>query len=239
MSFRHRPSTVYASVLALLTSISAVSIAHAEDTPEHRIIGLQAEVSRDVQNDLMQATLFAELNNSNPTILAKQINDIINTAMTTAKRYNNVQVSTGSQNTYPVYNDKNKLTSWRSRAEVQVNSTDFKAASELVALLQTNMQVASVTFSVSPEQQRKVENDLMAEVSAVFRQRANLLQQSWSANGYELVRMDINSSNDQPRPYPMYARAASMKMEDAVAPQQVEAGNSKIRVMANGSIQLK
>lgn len=239
MSFFRRPSILTATVLGLLAASSALSIAHAEDTPEHRIIGLQAEVSRDVQNDLMQATLFTELNNSNPTVLAKQINDIINTAMTTAKRYSNVQVSTGSQNTYPVYNEKNKLTSWRSRAEVQITSTDFKAASELVALLQANMQVASVNFSVSPEQQRKVENDLMSEVSAVFRQRASLLQQSWSANGYELVRMDINSSNDQPRPYPIFASAASMKMEDAVAPQQVEAGNSKVRVMANGSIQLK
>jgi predicted secreted protein len=36
----------------------------------------------------------------------------------------------------------------------------------------------------------------------------------------------------------MFARAAG-KMEDAVAPQQVEGGNSQIRVMANGSIQLK
>jgi predicted secreted protein len=239
MSFLRRSSTIKASLLALLAASSVLSLAHAEDAPEHRIIGLQAEVSRDVQNDLMQATLFAELSNNNPTVLAKDINEIINTAMSTAKRYSNVQVSTGSQNTYPVYNDKNKLTSWRSRAEVQITSTDFKAASELVALLQANMQVASVSFSVSPEQQRKVENDLMSEVSAVFRQRASLLQQSWSANGYELVRMDINSSNDQPRPYPMYARAASMKMEDAVAPQQVEAGNSKVRVMANGSIQLK
>ncbi|MEY2863878.1 MAG: hypothetical protein RLY58_1585 [Pseudomonadota bacterium] len=227
------------TLLAVMLSAGLGSLAHAEDQPEHRMIGLQAEVSRDVQNDLMQATLFTEINSANPTTLARDVNLIINDAMTTAKRYSTVRISTGAQNTYPVYNDKNKLTGWRARAEVQLKSTDFKAASELVALLQAKMQVEGVSFSVSPEQQRKVENELMGEISAVFRERADLLQKSWGSSGYELVRMDINTSSDQPRPYPMYARAASMKMEDAVAPQQVEGGDSKLRVQANGSIQLK
>lgn len=227
------------SFMAVLAAACMTNAAHADSAPEHQVIGLQAEVSRDVQNDLMQATLFTEINSSNPTTLARDVNVIINDAVNTAKRYSTVRVSTGAQNTYPVYNDKNKLTGWRARAEVQLKSTDFKATSELIALLQSKMQVENVNFSVSPEQQRKVENELMSEISGVFRERASIVQKSWGANAYELVRMDINTSTDQPRPYPMFARAASMKMEDAVAPQQVEGGDSKLRVQANGSIQLK
>lgn len=227
-----------ASSLGLAVTLSAPAFAH-DPAPERRIINLQADVSRDVKNDQMLATLFTEQTHANPTALARDVNAIMNNATDAAKRFPSVQISTGSQNTYPIYNDKNKLTGWRSRAEVQIKSTDFKAASELVAQLQANMQLEHVRFAVSAEQRQKVENELLTEVSAAFQQRATLLQKAWNAPAFELVRLDINTSNEQPQPYPMMFARAAGKMEDAVAPQQVEGGNSQIRVMANGSIQLK
>lgn len=229
----------YAGLLATLSGLTMMN-AHADAPREHKIVNLQADVSREVKNDQMLASLFTEKTNSNPTLLAREVNLIINDAMDKAKRFPMVQITTGSQNTYPMYNEKNKLTGWRARAEVQIKSTDFKAASELAAQLQSSMQLENVSFAVSPEQRLKVENELLAEVSTAFQQRAKIIQTAWNASDYELVQLDINSNNEQPQPYPMmYARAA-MKMEnDAVPAQAVEGGNSRIRVNANGSIQLK
>jgi predicted secreted protein len=230
----------FLSVSALCIGLFSASVFAQESTPERRIINLQADISRDVKNDQMLATLFTEQTNLNPTALAKDIANVMNDATEIAKRFPTVKISTGSQNTYPLYNEKNKLTGWRSRAEVQIKSTDFKAASELVAQLQAKMQLEQVRFDVSTEQRQNIENQLLTEVSAAFQQRASLLQKAWNASQFELVRLDINTSSDQPQPYPMmYARDASAKMEGAVAPQQVEGGNSQIRVSANGSIQLK
>lgn len=231
---------LFTATLICATTVMATSAFAQESTPERKIINLQADVSRDVKNDQMLATLFTEQTNANPTALARDVNVLMNEATDAAKRFPTVQISTGSQNTYPIYNDKNKLTGWRSRAEVQIKSTDFKAASELVAQLQAKMQLENVRFAVSPEQRQKVENELLTEVSMAFQQRATLLQKAWSAPAFELVRLDINTSSEQPQPYPMmFARDTVGKMESAVAPQQVEGGNSQIRVMANGSIQLK
>lgn len=233
-------SRLFVTTTVCATAIFATAAFAHDAVPERKIINLQAEVSRDVKNDQMLATLFTEQTNANPTTLARDVNLIMNQATEAAKRFPTVQISTGSQNTYPIYNDKNKLTGWRSRAEVQIKSTDFKAASELVAQLQAQMQLENVRFAVSPEQRKTVENELLTEVSMAFQQRATLLQKAWNAPAFELVRLDINTSSEQPQPYPvMFARAAVGKMEDAVAPQQMEGGNSQIRVMANGSIQLK
>jgi predicted secreted protein len=209
------------------------------DNPEHRIITLQADTNREVQNDQMQATLYTELNNASPSVLAKQTAEIMNRAMDIAKAYPKVHVNNGAQNTYPIYGDKNKLTGWRSRAEIQLKTSDFKAGSELIAQLQTNMQLEGINFSVSNEQRTKVENELMTEITGIFRARATQLQQAWGASKYELVNMNINSSSDEPRPYPMMMRAAKFEADSAPAPQTIQSGNSRVQVTASGSIQLQ
>jgi predicted secreted protein len=235
-------SGVFAPLVTVLTATAALlasMASHAEPAREHQLVNLQAEVVREVKNDQMQATLYTERNHSDPTVLAQTINQAINDAMTTARRYPSVQVSTGSQNTYPLYDDKQKATGWRARAEIQLKSTDFKAASELIALLQSKLQVESVRFNVSPEQRTRVENELLGEVTRAFRQRADLLKTAWNASGYELVNVDLNTSSDSPPVYPMYRMAMAKDAAGAPETQQVEGGDSKVRVSASGTIQLK
>ncbi|WP_228254885.1 SIMPL domain-containing protein [Aquirhabdus parva] len=227
-----------ASILGLSAMVASTPT-FAEPVREHRIVNLQAETSRDVQNDEMQATLYTELNNTNPTTLARDTAQIVNKAMDLAKAYPSVKVSSGTQSTYPIYSDKNKLTGWRGRAEIQLKTSDFKAGSELIAQLQSNMQLEAVNFSVSAQQRLKVENELLTDITKIFRERASLLQNAWGASKYELVEMNITSSNDEPRPYPMMMRMAKAEASDAVPAQAVQSGNSKVRVQANGSIQLQ
>ena len=230
----------FAKTFAMLaTGLSCVLMAQntLADAPEHRIINLQAEATREVANDEMQATLYTELNEKDAATLANKINSIVNQAMSTAKSYPKVEINTGSQNTYPVYNDKQQLVNWRGRAEVILNSQDFKQTSELIAKLQENMQLGNINFEVSAEQRNKVESELYIEASKAFQQRAKLLLAPWGASNYELVNLQLNANAN--RPMPIYAaRGASFKAE-SIESQNVEAGNSEITVIANGSIQLK
>ncbi len=231
------------SKLLLLSALSLsvlYTLPAQADTPrEHRIVDLQAESSRDVQNDEMQATLYTELNNSNPALLARDTAQVLNNAVATAKDYPDVKLSTGNQNTYPVYDKNNKLSGWRSRAEVQLKTTNFKAGSELIAKLQSSLQLDSVNFSVSDQQRYKVEKELLTDVTKQFRERATVLQDAWGASKYELVQVNVNTaSNGGYRPMPMMMRAA--KADAASIPaQDVQGGNSQIRVTANGTIQLQ
>lgn len=220
-----------------LTSLMAISQAHAENN-EHRVINLQAEAAREVANDEMQAVLYTELNEKDAAVLANKINRIINQSIATAKQYPQVQVKTGNQNTYPVYNDKRQLVNWQGRAEIVLSSQDFKQASELIAKLQNNLQLQNMRFSVSDAQRQQVESQLYVEASKAFQQRAQLLLTPWNASKYELVNLQLSTSGNY-RPVPMYAAMDTSLKSARIESQNLEAGNSEIRVIANGSVQLQ
>ncbi|KQW92832.1 MULTISPECIES: SIMPL domain-containing protein [Acinetobacter] len=229
------------TTLLLGTTLSTMAMAAENDPLNYNIVNVQADATRQVSNDEMHAVLFIEKNNKQPAELSSQITQLMNQAISISKKYPQVKVETGSQTTYPVYdNDNQKLKEWRGRAEIQIESKDFKAASQLINELQTSFQTQSINFTVSDEQRKKVENELMVEASKNFQQRAQILTQAWNKSSYNLVNININTSNSYPQP--VYAARASMaKFEaaDAVGGQNMAAGESKITVNANGSIQFK
>ena len=215
-------------------------MAAENDVLNYNIVNVQADATRQVSNDEMYAVLFIEKTNKQPADLSAQITQLMNQAIAAAKKYPQVKVETGSQTTYPVYDKGNqKLKEWRGRAEVKIESKDFKAASQLINELQQNFQTQSINFTVSDEQRKKVENELMVEASKNFQQRAQILTQAWNKSAYHLVSLNINTNNSYPQP--MYAARTSMaKFEAADAGgQNVSAGESKITVNANGTVQFK
>ncbi len=228
-------------LITLLTTASlGQSVWAAEVEPlQYNIVNLQAEASNKVNNDEMNVVLFVEKSNKNPAELSQQITRVMNKAIATAKQYPTVKVETGAQSSYPIYdNDNQKLKEWRSRAEVRIESTDFKAASQLVGALQQDLQTQSVSFSVSDAQRKQVENTLMIEASKNFQSRAQSIAQAWNKSQYMLVNLNFNSNNDMPQPMVRASMSKLSMAEDAVT-QNVSAGESKITVNASGSIQLK
>ena len=169
------------TTLLLGTTLSTMAMAAENDPLNYNIVNVQADATRQVSNDEMHAVLFIEKNNKQPAELSSQITQLMNQAISISKKYPQVKVETGSQTTYPVYdNDNQKLKEWRGRAEIQIESKDFKAASQLINELQNSFQTQSINFTVSDEQRKKVENELMVEASKKFQQRAQILTQAWN-----------------------------------------------------------
>lgn len=228
------------SALLLGLALSTTAFAQSNETINYNLINIQAEASRQVSNDEMNAVLYIEKSNKQPTELANQINQLMSQAVQTAKKYPSIKIETGSQSTYPIYdNDSQKLKEWRGRAEIRIESTDFKSASQLISELQQNFQTQSINFTVSDAQRKKVENELVVEASKNFQQRAQTLSQAWNKSGYNLVNINLNTSNYGGQPVPRMAmmKASSNSLE--IADQQMAGGESKISVNASGTIQLK
>lgn len=229
------------TTIFLGTTISTMSIA-AENVPlNYNLVNVQANATRQVSNDEMHAVLYIERNNKQPAELSSEISKLMNQAVATSKKYSQVKVETGSQTTYPIYDNKTqKLNEWRGRAEVKIESKDFKAASQLINELQAQFQTQSINFAVSDEQRKKVENELIVEASKNFQDRAQILTQAWNKSAYNLVNLDINTSSSYPQPiYSARVSMAKMEMADSATGQDMAAGESKITVNANGSIQFK
>ena len=232
--------TLALATLMIGAALSPSLFAHETENLNYNIVNIQADAARQVANDEMRAVLYIEKSHKQPAELSNQINQLMNQAQAISRKYSQVKVETGAQSTYPVYdNDSSKFKEWRGRAEIRLESKDFKAASQLISELQQNFQTQSINFTVSDEQRKKVENELMVEASKNFQQRALVITQAWNKSSYNLVNLNLNTNNYFPQPIMMRASMAKFATAEAAPAQDVAAGESKITVSANGTIQFK
>jgi predicted secreted protein len=222
------------AVIAALAAFPADVPAAEQTQPRYNVVEFQAEGQREVRNDLLNATLYVELNDTNPAALADAINTRVNDALRVAKEYKDVRVRSGDNRTFPVYSKTNVLQGWRGRAEIRIESRDFGAASALIGKLQASMQLGGISFSVAPETRRAVEDQLTVEALGAFKARAEVLKGALSGRGYKLVRVSVTGGYQPPQPRLAMARAQA---SEVTAPD-LEGGVSQIRIVANGAIEI-
>jgi predicted secreted protein len=222
--------------LYLAASLRWPHCAGGRSAPRYNTIELQAEAQREVANDTLNASLYVELNDANPAALANAINRPP-TRPCAWRRTISVRVRSGNNQTYPVYAKGNVLQGWRGRAEIRIEGRDFEAASGLIGKLQAGMQLASLSFSVSPEARRQAENELIAEAIGAFKARAEIVRGALAGRGYKIERLNVNSGSSMPPPrFPM-ARAMAAGAPEVAAPN-LEGGVSVVTVTVGGAIEV-
>ena len=151
------------------------------------------------------------------------------------RHYDEVEAQTGGYRTYPVY--KNQLIDhWRATQELRVESGDVDRITELVRVLQTRLQLQSVTFSISPEQRETVENELIGEAIGAFKDRAELVRENLGAASYRIVHVGIGTAGTVPAPVQIRAMSA---MKEAAAAPALEPGTSTVTVSVEGQLELR
>ncbi|SPY49300.1 periplasmic/secreted protein [Pseudomonas aeruginosa] len=162
-------SRLAAAVTLCAASLSAV----AEEAPRYNQVSLHAEVSQQVAHDLMQVTLYSENQGSDPAKLAAETTSVLNAAVADARKVKGVTISLGSRNSYPVYDDKGqKITGWRERAELRLESSDFAALGQLSADLLGKLKMGGMDFSIADATRKKNEDQLMKGAVDAFKERA-------------------------------------------------------------------
>ena len=224
--------------LTLAVTLLAAFVVHAraEDSsdPMHRV-SFQVERSQEVTNDWMQAVVGITDEDVDSSRLADRINATMTKALATAKAADGVKVKSGGYSTHPIH-EKGKLRRWRASQDLILESGDVEAVSKLVGTLQSELQLRSIGFSVSPERRREVEDELVAKVLAAFRARAEIVRKSLAARSYEIVQISINTQGGVER---RHAPMMAMEMDSMsqVRAPAVEGGSSRIVVHANGTIE--
>lgn len=233
--FNVRPAaTLFALAATALASLPALA-----DEPRYNQISLRAEVNQEVQRDLMLVTLYTEAQNSDPARLAAQITETLNKALGQARQAKDVKIRQGNRNSYPIYEEKGqKITGWRERAELRLESADFAVLSKLTGELLGDLKMGGMDFSISPPARKASEDALLKEAVSAFKARAQLVTEALGGSGYKLVNLNLNTSG-YPQPY-MRAPAMMMKSsrEDAAPTPDIEAGTSQVNVAADGVIEV-
>ena len=225
---------------ALLLAFAVASHASAQPVPEpvrYNTVDLQADAQREVVNDTLNAVLFVELNETDAAKLADSLNRITAEAAGIAKEFKSIRVRSGTNQTYPVYDRAQRLTGWRGRAELRLESRDFQAAAGLIGRLQSRMQLGQIGFAVSPEVRKAAEDEIIGEAIKAFRARADIVRVSLGGQGYKIRRLSVNAGSGF-MPRALMARAGVAAAE-SVAPPPLEGGVSQITVSVSGTIEVQ
>lgn len=231
--------TRLATALAL-TAASLASSALLADEARYNQISLRAEVNQEVAHDLMHVTLYTESQHADPAKLAAEITNTLNRTLEQARKVKGVTVKLGSRNSYPVYDDKGqKITAWRERAEVRLESSDFARLSTLTGELLQSMKMAGMDFSIANDTRKAREDAMLKDAVNAFKARAQLATEALGGKGYKLISLGLNTGGFQPQ-MPMRAYAAkAMESMDAAPTPQIEAGTSQVTVSADGVIEVQ
>ena len=226
---------------ALLTlSLGAIASAPAlADDIHYNQISLRAEASQEVPRDLMIVTLYTEAQNTDAAKLAAEITTSMNKAIGQAKSVKEVTLRQGNRN--PIYDNKTqKITGWRERAELRLESTDFAALSKLTGDLMQTLKMGSMQFTVANATRKTSEDALLKDAVNAFKARAQLATDALGGKGYKIVNLNLNT-NGYPQPYmrsAMMMKAGAPAMDSAPTPE-VEAGTSEVSMSADGVIEVQ
>ena len=224
------------SILALAAATCAV--AQTSPQPFFNVITLEASATADVPTDTLTVTLFTEEQGPDPGVLATRMNTRLEEALARAKKEPKVEAHSGNYQTSPVYDRSNQITGWRTRAEIVLESRDFKAVSALAGALQPAMKLGSMQFSLSRQAREAADASLLKEALAKFQERAGAIAKGLGFPGYQLGQITVR--NEGPiRPQPVMYRMQATSAEVAGAPPvPAEGGKNAVTVYVSGSVVL-
>lgn len=228
---------------ALAASLCAVAqAAPRADGPRHPAYreawpqaSLQAEAAAEIPHDTVRITLASEVSESTQAAVAAALAQVMDGVMAQAKGHQGIKVSTGNYNIWPMNDKDGKISNWRGRGEIVLQSSDFAAASELASKFSDRMPISNLAFSVSPEARAKQEEALLESAAKAFRDRAQALASAFGFAGYTIKKIDLGGAGTRFEAAP---RAMMMaKSADAAVP--LEGGTERVTVTVRGEIFLR
>lgn len=226
-------------ILLAVAMIAAACGARAQDKAEalFNLVNLTAQAEREVANDTMTAVLAVDNEGTDPAALADGVNRAMREALKVAEGFRNVKSRSLNYQTWPVYDNKQRITRWRVRQELRLESRDFTQATELIGKLQSTLVVSGLNVGLSPEARKQAENSLIVEALAAFHERAGIVRDAQKAKSYRVKDLQVASGGGiQPR---MYAAQRGGVAAASVAAPAVEPGASTIQVNISGTVQLQ
>lgn len=230
------------SLLILAAGLTGAAMAHAQMLPEPRqVVQLSASAQREAVQDWLTVVLAARHQANDAATVQNQLKVSLENALAQARasaQAGAVEVSSGGFTVQPRYGRDGQIAGWQGSAELLLQGRDVAKVSALAGRI-PGMTIAQMSFSLSREASRKLEDDVRLEAINQFKTNAASVAKGFGFSGYELREVSV-SSGDMPVMQPRLRVAAMADMAAAsAAPVPVEPGKSTVQVTVSGSVQLK
>lgn len=210
----------------------------SNESPHNRI-NFSVETSREVTEDVLQVTLFTQIEQNQLAVANKELNNKINQALALLKQYEGkISIENNTRSTYVRHNNQGKQSGWVVRGQFVLVSKDSEILSQAISQLDHLMAIDEMKSYVSPDKIKQVEEQLMLEALDKFHHQAKLIQTHLHAKQYQLVELHIASPSD-PQPYRhTLLRTAGKNASYDVSDIQLIQGKTELKARVEGKIEL-
>lgn len=187
----------------------------------HVILSINATERREVEQDLLVATLSYNATNVNSRDLQNEINTSMQKALDLVKKEKTVKVNTGAYQVYEYNEPRTKEKKWRGSQSLTLKSKDSDTVLKLTGKLQEmGLNMNGLSYTLSPETAVEVQDSLMEDALKQLQTRANRAAKALGKSTAEL--RDVNAQNNgipyQPVAYARGAMAMDMEQSAMAAP---------------------
>lgn len=198
------------------------------------------KVTRSVEQDLMQATVYSQKSGKSLPELKKSVSQNLNQVLELAKKHPAIEVQAEGISNNANYNNKRNINGWQAYGSVSLKSKDFEAMAEVLENLGKDVAIQSIYFSVSPEKVASLEEEMLLEVIKKFQAKAETIQKALGAKQYRLSMVNLQTPSDGGYEYGSCMASAMYVAEQAAmgksADMPLEAGKTTISASASGSV---
>lgn len=236
---------VPALLLALAVALPCATAAQARGNDDGRDgdrtprLSLAASAYRDVPQDRVTVTLYAERESPQPAAGQAQVSELLGPVLERLKARPDLEVQSSGYRTDPVW-QQSRIVAWRTRGSLQVSAQPSESFNRLVGELATKLNVESVAYWLSRPAQLAIERELIAEAVAAFRAKADTAAKALGFRTYSVRTVSVDGAGPiRPEPVPkvMMSRAASA--ESAPVPLPGAEGKTTVTVSVSGSVALE
>jgi predicted secreted protein len=235
-----------AAIAATLVAAAPLAASAQDDSarPHHRVerapqLSVSATAYRDVVQDRITVTLYAERESPQPAAGQAQVSELLGPVIARLKARDGLEVRTSGYRTDPVW-QQSRIVGWRTRGSIQVSAPPSEDFNRLIGELAATLNVESVTSWLSREAQLAVERELIAEAVAAFRAKADTASRALGFTDYTVRDVSIDtpgSVSPEPMPRAMMSRAVSA--DAAPVPLPAAEGKTTVTVTVSGRVALR
>ena len=229
----------------LFTSFSLPAMADTTDTilamPDGQVIlNISATERREVEQDLLVATLSYNATNTNSRELQNEINTAMKKALDLVKKEKSVKVNTGSYQVYETRDPRTKEKKWQGSQSLTLKSKDAETVLDLAGKLQDmKLNMGGLNYMLSPETAVEIQDSLMEDALEQLQTRANRAAKALGKSTAELRDVNVQGGGVPYQPIP-YARGAMMESADmAMAAPVAASGETTITLSVSARAILK
>lgn len=206
-------------IFTLLLTLPLTAKADTTDTilalPDGQVIlNISATERREVEQDLLIATLAYVATNSNSRELQNEINTAMKKALDVVKKEKTIKVNTGAYQVYETRDPRTKEKKWQGSQTLTIKSKDSETVLELAGKLQDmKLNMNGLSYTLSPKTAVEIQDSLMEDALKQLQTRANRAAKALGKSSAELRDVQVQGGGV---PYQnVHHRGAMMEMASA------------------------